>query len=143
VSEPPALHARARLVALTPEAQAALGGLEREIPRLPYRVGRESRGIQRTPRGFVSERRDPGARPNNDLYLVEPKEPLNVSREHFQIDQADTGYILVDRASTCGTIVEGQTVGGQARGGRIPLRDGDVIIVGTSRSPYVFKFRVC
>ena len=135
MSEPPAPHARALLVALTPEAQAALGGLEREIPQLPYRIGRESRGTQRMPRGFVSERRDPGSRPNNDLYLAEPEEPLNVSREHFQIAQDDTGYLLVDRASTCGTIVEGQTVGGQARGGRIPLRDGDVIIVGTSRSP--------
>jgi predicted component of type VI protein secretion system len=75
-------------------------------------------------------------------YLVERDEPLNVSREHFEIDRDDTGYILVDRASTCGTIVEGQTVGGQGRGGSIPLHDGDVIIVGTSRSPNVFKFRV-
>lgn len=52
------------------------------------------------------------------------------------------GYILVDRASTCGTIVEGQTVGGDTRGGTCSLHDGDVIIVGTSRSPYAFKFRV-
>jgi len=63
VSEPPAPHARAMLVARTPESRAAQGGFEREIPRLPYRVGRESRGIQRTPRGFVSERRDPGPDP--------------------------------------------------------------------------------
>lgn len=138
----PAPHGRALLVALTPESGAALGAHEREITRLPYRVGRESRGTQRTPRGFVTERRDPGSRPNNDLYLVERDEPLNVSREHFEIDRDDTGYILVDRASTCGTIVEGQTVGGQGRGGSIPLHDGDVIIVGTSRSPNVFKFRV-
>ena len=42
-------------------------------------------------------------------------------------DRSDTGYVLVDRASTCGTIA---------------LRDGDVILVGTSRTPYVFRFRV-
>jgi len=65
-----------------------------------------------------------------------------VSREHFEIDRSDTGYMLVDRASTCGTIVEGQTVGGNTRGGTLPLHDGNVIIVGTSRSPYAFKFRV-
>jgi hypothetical protein len=55
-----------------------------------------------------------GSRPTNDLYLRDREEPLNVSREHFAID----------------------------RGGSIPLHDGDVIIVGTSLSPYVFKFRV-
>ena len=65
-----------------------------------------------------------------------------MSRDHFAIDREDTGYVLVDQASTCGTIVEGQSVGGHTRGGIIALHDGDVIIVGTSLSPYVFKFRV-
>jgi pSer/pThr/pTyr-binding forkhead associated (FHA) protein len=135
-------HGRALLVALTPESRIALCAPEREITGFPYRVGRESRGMQRTPRGVVSERRNPGSRPSNDLYLLEHDEPLNVSREHFEIDRSDTGYMLVDRASTCGTIVEGQTVGGNTRGGTLPLHDGNVIIVGTSRSPYAFKFRV-
>jgi hypothetical protein len=58
------------------------------------------------------------------------------------IDRGDTRYFLVHQASTCGTIVEGQRMGGHARGGRMPLHDGDVINVGTSRSPYVFTFRV-
>jgi FHA domain-containing protein len=133
---------RALLVALTPESRIALGAPEREITSFPYRVGRESRGMERTAYGIISERRDPGSRPSNDLYLVEPDEPLNVSREHFEIDRDGAGYSLVDRASTCGTIVEGQMVGGDTRGGTRSLRDGDVIIVGTSRSPYAFKFRV-
>ena len=138
----PAPHGRARLVALTTEAHAALGAGELEITRFPYRVGRESRGIQRTPQGVIIERRTSGSQPTNELYLLERDEPLNVSREHFAIDRDNTGYVLVDRGSTCGTLVEGQTVGGDARGGRIALHDGDVIIVGTSRSPHVFKFRV-
>jgi len=142
VSGSPAPHGRAMLVALTPEASAALGAHERAITRFPYRVGRESRGAERTPQGVVSERRDPGSRPANDLYLRDREEPLNVSRGHFAIERGDTGYLLVDEGSTCGTIVEGETVGGQTRGGRRPLHDGDVIIVGTSLSPYVFKFRL-
>ena len=136
------VHGRALLVALTPEARDALGAPRREMKSFPYRVGRESRGTQRTPQGVVSERRDPGSRPSNDLYLLEHDDPMNVSREHFEIDRADTGYVLVDRASTCGTIVEGHIAGGDTRGGTLSLHDGDVIIVGTSRSPYVFKFRV-
>ena len=142
MSGSPAPHGRAMLVALTPEAYAALGAREREITRFPYRVGRESRGTQRTAHGFVTERRDPGSRPTNDLYLREGEEPLNVSREHFLIERRDAGYVLVDRQSTCGTIVEGETVGGENRGGTVALRDGDVIIVGSSASPFVFKFRL-
>jgi pSer/pThr/pTyr-binding forkhead associated (FHA) protein len=141
VSESPAPHGRVLLVALTPESRTALGASQTEIQRLPYRVGRESRGTQRIGDGFVGERRSPGSRPTNDLYLVENDEPMNVSRSHFQIDRSDAGYLLVDLESTCGTIVEGTLVGGVTRGGTIPLHDGDVIIVGTSNSPYAFKFR--
>jgi pSer/pThr/pTyr-binding forkhead associated (FHA) protein len=142
VSGSPAPHGRVLLVALTPESRAALGAAQAEIERFPYRVGRESRGTQRTADGFVRERRSPGSRPTNDLYLVEPDEPMNVSRAHFLIDRAGASYVVVDRESTCGTIVEGEIVGGGTRGGTIALHDGDVIIVGTSNSPYAFKFRV-
>jgi len=141
---PPSNEARPKafLAAMTPEAKAALGGAEVEIAVLPFRVGRESRRMQWTGKGIVSERRDPQRKPNNDLYLEEKSEPLHVSREHFQIEQDGDGFVLVDRGSTCGTIVEGETVGGQTEGGRARLRDGDVIIVGTSVSPYVFQFRI-
>ena len=67
--------------------------------------------------------------------------PLNVSREHFLIEHNGSHYVLVDRQSTCGTLVEGTLVGGKQTGGAVRLRDGDVIIVGSSASPYVFKFR--
>jgi hypothetical protein len=39
VSGSPAPHGRAMLVALTPEASAALGAHERKITRFPYRLG--------------------------------------------------------------------------------------------------------
>lgn len=142
MSGSPAPHGRVLLVALTPESRAALGAREASIERFPHRVGRDSRGMQRTADGFARERRSPDSRPTNDLYLVEHDEPMNVSRAHFLIDRGGDGYVLVDRESTCGTIVEGEIVGGGTRGGTIALHDGDVIIVGTSTSPYVFKFRI-
>jgi pSer/pThr/pTyr-binding forkhead associated (FHA) protein len=138
------MEARARrmaLAALTPEAHEALGAAEIEIPRLPFRVGRESRATRRAVARVIMERRRTGSRPNNDLYLLEREEPLNVSREHFQIEHNGTHWVLVDRQSTCGTIVEGRVIGGKHVGGAAPLHDGDVIIVGTSSSRYVFKFR--
>ncbi len=67
---------------------------------------------------------------------------LQISREHFAIEYADNQFFLVDVGSACGTIVAGKQVGGQQKGGRIELRDGDEVIVGTYKSPYVFRFRV-
>jgi len=135
-------RARPSLVALTPEAEAALGAAEVEIDMFPFRVGRDSRSLARATPYTLAERRTPGTQPSNELYLPEPDELVNVSREHFQIQHNGTSYVLVDRHSTCGTIVEGAVIGGRNAGGEVQLSDGDVIIVGTSTSPYVFKFRL-
>ncbi len=133
---------RATLVALTPEAKAALRAAEVTIVTLPFRVGRESRGLPRAAGRTIAERRKPEISPTNDLYLVETAEPFNVSREHLQIQHNGKHYVLVDRQSTRGTIVEGVVVGGRNAGGAVQLNDGDVIILGASSSPYVFKFRI-
>jgi pSer/pThr/pTyr-binding forkhead associated (FHA) protein len=133
---------RAFLAALTPESKAAIGAPAIELTTFPFRIGRESRKIEWTDRGIRSEKRASESKPNNEIYLIERTEPMNVSREHLQIEKDGDGYTLVDRKSTCGTIVEGDTVGGHNRGGQVSLRDGDVIIVGASISPYVFKFQV-
>lgn len=130
------------LVALTDEARAALHGEQRVVERFPFKVGRESRTGSASA-WSASERRTGGAaRQLNDLYIVDTGEVLNVSREHFTLEHEGDRYFLVDCDSACGTIVEGKVVGGDRRGGRVPLDDHDVIIVGTAASPFVFKFRV-
>jgi hypothetical protein len=132
---------QAMLAALTPEANDALGGAQLPFTQFPFRVGLESRGATRAVARIVMDRRRPGSRPNNDLYLPEAEPASNVSREHFQIEHNGAQYVLVDRQSACGTLVEGRLVGGKRAGGAVLLRDGDVIIVGTSASRFVFKFR--
>ena len=82
------------------------------IRRFPFMVGRESRG--RTIEGeFVRQERPKlGNRaPNNDLHLVDAGDPLEISREHFQIERTATGYVLVDRGSACGTTVGDTHIG--------------------------------
>ena len=133
---------RPALVALTPEARAALGAAEHPIEQFPFRVGRDSRATQRAAGRVLTDRRRVGTKPTNDLYLAERGEPTTVSREHFLIEDNGTHFILVDRQSSTGTLVEGALVGGKNTGGAVRLSDGDVIIVGASRSPFVFKFRV-
>jgi FHA domain len=129
------------LVALTEEARVALRGEQHVIERFPFKVGRESR-LARRKAWPTAEQRAGTAPQLNDLYLVEPGEVVNVSREHFAIEH-DGGdrYVLVDRGSACGTLVEGRLVGGDRSGDRTELHDHDVIFVGTSVSPFVFKFR--
>ena len=133
------------LIALTEDSRRALNGEQRVIERFPFKVGRESRlpsspAPSSTPPG--GERRRGAAPQLNDLYIVDSAEVFSVSRAHFQIDLEDGRYYLTDRGSVCGTIVEGRAVGGDRAGGRVELHDHDVIIVGTSASPFVFKFRI-
>ncbi len=104
-------------------------------------MGRESRV------GFVDgayrtlERRKGGGVPNNDLYVIDRGDKLNISREHFQIEREDDGsYWLVDRGSACGTAVDGAAVGGHDHAGRLPLKPGSTIRVGIATSPYQFEF---
>jgi pSer/pThr/pTyr-binding forkhead associated (FHA) protein len=127
------------LVALTEEAREALQGDQRILERFPFKVGRETRAVLGRPP--ISERRLGQAPPLNDIYLVDLRPELEVSREHFLIDVQGDQYFIEDRGSACGTLVEGQKLGGEREGGRAELHDNDVIIVGTSGSPFVFKFR--
>src|SRR5262245_66095046 len=116
------------LVALTDDAHRALHGEQRVIERFPFKVGRESR-LGSAPPVQTADRRLRTAPQLNDLYIVDRGDILNVSREHLLIEHEGDHYVLADRGSACGTIVEGRTVGGDRKGGRVELHDHDVIIV--------------
>jgi pSer/pThr/pTyr-binding forkhead associated (FHA) protein len=116
-----------------------LGGNELVLPHLPFRVGRENRLNKLV--NAIERRIGAGHKQVNDIYLVEDTEYVNVSREHFVIEEVQGRVQLRDVGSACGTIVEGEILGGERAGGVAELRDHDVIIVGTSGSPFVFKFR--
>ena len=138
---------QAVLKAMTPEAaQAApVGKIESGLVRIesfPFRVGREARVEVVHGELVVLDRRPRTGHevPSNDLYLHDSGKPLNISREHFQIDSTPDGYVLVDRGSACGTSVNGVPVGGDDAGGSAPLRDGDTIGIGNESSPHLFTF---
>ena len=126
---------------LTDEAHKAMQRDKRLITHVPYRVGRERRVALINGEYHSMERRASSQPPNNELYLLDLGEKLNVSREHLQIEQEEDGrYVLIDRGSACGTIVDDQPVGGHDHGGRWPLHNGSTIRVGISSSPYLFEF---
>ena len=130
------------LIATTGDAKAALGGWrEVRLTSFPFKIGRESRRDS-TPQPAHLELRLGVAPELNDVYLLEPSwaDILHISREHFAIEYVERQFFVVDRGSACGTIVAGKVVGGNRTGGRVELRSGDEIVVGTDTSPYVFRF---
>ncbi len=131
----------ARLLALTEEARNAIQTELLVIDHFPFKVGRECRTLL-TRLSMSIDRRMGTAPPLNDLYIDEKDQVVHLSREHFLIDATENGFFLVDRGSVCGTLVSGKRVGGDRTGGRVALRDHDIIIVGSEASPYVFKFRM-
>ncbi|MEM7404419.1 MAG: FHA domain-containing protein [Pseudomonadota bacterium] len=132
-----------RLLALTPEAEGALGGNPfADLPRFPVRIGRESRARESllTRLLHLTERRTLNARPNNDLYLIDKGPVLHISREHFSILWEDGQFLIVDRGSACGTVVGSEYIGQEQSNDEAVLEPGHTLIVGSPDSPMAFRF---
>lgn len=140
------LFPKAVLKPLTPQAHEAVPvGMQVKglvtIHEFPFKVGRESRTTMVDNRLHRLERPVvPGTRLNNDLYLLDSGDLLQISREHFQINKTVDGYLLVDRGSKCGVSINGKRVGGQSGEVEMKLNDGDVIGIGTVQTLYLFTF---
>jgi pSer/pThr/pTyr-binding forkhead associated (FHA) protein len=134
------------LKAITPESKSAitnnfLGNEVIGIWNFPFRMGRESRVEQVGRKAAHSERNKISlGKPNNDIYLMDLGQYLQISRQHIQIDKTENGFLLIDRESACGTIVNTIKIGSEDRGGNCELKDGDIIKIGSKKSPYEFQF---
>lgn len=110
------------------------------IDKNPFRFGRECRQSKNIKKFLSSERRLGTLKPNNDFYLLDFGKRLQISREHFLIAKDNDGYIICDRSSTCGLIVNSQRIHSEKGVLETSLNDGDKIVVGNKRSDYIFKF---
>ncbi len=111
------------------------------ITKFPFRIGRESR-VQEVKGQIVRVERPKfrGSLPNNDLYLVDRGQRLNISREHVLIERVGGEYIIVDRGSVCGIKVDEEQIGGDGEAGKKRIIDGDTIHIGCNSTPYIYKF---
>ena len=102
-----------------------LDGGEMKINKFPFKVGRRH------------ESDEVDILSDNDLYLQDLP-PFNVSRNHLQIDKVEGRYVIIDRGSRLGTIVNGKSIDVQS-----VLNIGDnEIIIGKQASPFVFKLKI-
>ena len=113
------------------------------IWNFPFRLGRESRiEIVDGEQVIMERKRLDRHKPNNDAYIIDSGERLQISREHMNIDLIDGKFHLIDRGSACGTMVNSDSIGGKDQGGQLVLNNGDLIKLGTNESNYIFKFIV-
>ncbi len=113
------------LSGLNDESSDELGDREMEINLFPFKVGRKS------------ELGENDILSDNDLYLNDFI-PFNVSRNHFLIDKIEGKFVVIDRGSTLGTIVNGKRINAQS----MLNKKTNEIIVGSKSSPYVFKLEI-
>ena len=129
------------LKALTPASRKALGREEVQLAALPFRVGRQDHQLGGME--AVDSLMKQGKISKNDSSILETGSRKFLSREHFLIElRQGKSYVLVDRGSSLGTLVEGELAGGEKKGGEALLNDGAIIIPGGQGSPYVFRFEV-
>lgn len=126
------------LLPLSPQSEEALPEPRPVEDMTPLRVGRDLRSRRRFHWG--RDRRTSETPGPNDIYLRESGHRLRISREHFLIRRREDGFYLEDRHSACGTLVNGELVGGRRRGGQRRLQHGDVIHAGGQASPWTFMF---
>lgn len=114
-----------------------------ELHHFPFRIGRESRTLP-PQSDDVLELRLGIMADLNDLYLVEARwsDLLQISREHLQIERDGQRFFVADRGSQCGTIVDGRPVGGNRAVGRAEVRNGDLIVIGSDNSQFIFRFEI-
>jgi pSer/pThr/pTyr-binding forkhead associated (FHA) protein len=140
---------KAVLKAMTQESKHSM--IKREfaqeiipIYNYPFRIGREAR-VQYVEGEIILQERHKlsGQEPNNDVYLLDNGQLLQISREHCSIVQTpENTFVLQDRGSACGSMVNQFEVGGDDHNGSCPLKDGDIITLGSKESSYKFKFIV-
>ncbi len=113
------------LSGLNESSSEALNGGEMNISKFPFKVGRKH------------ELNEVDVLSDNDLYLQDSP-PFNVSRNHFLIDKVDGRYVVIDRGSHLGTIVNGRRINVQS----VLNRKENEIIAGQHHSPFVFKLEI-
>ncbi len=129
------------LYPLTTEAKESIKEGEISITKFPFRIGRESRSGEENVQGLEFDRRKHGSSPDNDYYLVDNGKHLNISREHLQIEKRDDNtYEIIDRGSVCGISIDDNYIGKNSRTMHYPITNGSIVVIGTSRSPFMFKF---
>lgn len=129
------------LEAMTPQMSAVLGAQTLKIDRLPLRIGRQ-RLKANAPGLSMFERLQTAVGQISQLVIPEEGPNRFVSRQHMVLLPTRVGYELFDLGSSRGTIVDCNAIGGYKQRGRVALKNGSVITIGSYNSPFVMRFHI-
>jgi len=120
-----------KITPMTPKARECLRETGWVLPKLPFRIGR------------VADANEHKSLDLNELWIIDQK-PFQVSRNHLSIDRWEQGrFVVRDRGSFLGTLVNGHHIGGTSRRRIAELKPGEnTLIVGSEDSPYKFAVSV-
>tara|TARA_R110002096_G_scaffold301473_5_gene496388 strand:+ start:609 stop:1433 length:825 start_codon:yes stop_codon:yes gene_type:complete len=101
--------------------------IEMTIEKFPFRIGRLDALGETSPFG------------NNDLSIPDSR-PFQVSRNHCAIEEQNGSYVIRDRGSTLGTLVNGSRIGvnHEVLSARLVLGENEIAF-GSSRGPHQFR----
>ena len=135
-------HIKPALIPFEQDTKECMDDEKIVLDHFPFKIGRERHRSMSHGQPIARKLKVMLCRPENDVYISDYGSSRQISRKHFQIEQSDDGHFeIVDRGSSCGTIVGTQVIGRHHKGGRCRLENGDQIIVGSSFSPHVFIFQ--
>ena len=122
---------RLRLVPLSDRATAKIGVDGKIITQFPYRVGRLSSSDRENPLGI------------NQLYLSDSK-PYTVSRNHFSLELIEGMFIIRDRGSHLGLLINDDIMigGGCTKNTFLIKSEKTKFVVGNRNSEEIYRFGI-
>lgn len=98
-----------------------------EIKEFPFKIGRSA---------TVENDQTDNILTDNHLFVYEKEEPYTLSENHFLFDKVEGHFVIVDRGSKSGVIVNGMKINGCFV---IDKKENNIIVVGDSDS---FEFNI-
>lgn len=135
------------LIPLTNEAKNSIIDIKNNnvisMFTFPFRIGRESR-MSENEKGFFVKLRilSNPSKPNNDIYLFNSTQNLEISKEHFEIEKINNTFFIKDRNSTLGTKLNNEEIGKENANKKYLLKDTDKIKIGSNNSKFEFEFLI-
>jgi hypothetical protein len=116
------------IVPVTEQAKKALGSEQYSVDHFPFRIGRK------TSEDDVFN--------FNDL-LLEDEEPYQISPNHMMITQTEHSFVVSDRGSRYGLLINGKRIGRTNRKDVVELKEGkNELVLGDIYPKYKFELIV-
>ncbi len=124
------------LSGLNEKTRKALDFKDYQIREFPFKLGRS---VGATSKQSIQEASDQSIDilSDNQLFIEEDEIPYNVSKNHMSFDKVDDDFVVVDRGSKNGVIVNGMLI----KGSKVLDKDDNTLTIGIT-DPFEFRVEI-